>query len=444
MSYKQQVLNYKENMIKDLERLVSYNSVFTEGEGYPFGKTNAECLNEALNILERLGLKTYNLDNYAGYGEIGSGDQLIGIIGHMDIVPVGEGWDSDPLKLTLKNNKLYGRGSSDDKGPMVAAMYALKILIDNNTKFNKRIRIIVGSNEETGSKCLHHYVEKEGHIDYGFTPDGSFPGIFGEKGAIHSDFRIKNSKLKNVKAGQAYNVVCNKISFNIDNLKMDTSLFVDYLTTNNIKYEINNNDITVHGVAGHASTPEVGVNAISYAMAALKHANVSDPLVDYYMNHIGITTDGSKASLNITDEYGSTTLNIGFLNSIDNDIVGGIDIRYPVTVKPEDIEEKFYKAFGRNNIENFKLTKPLFFDPESPMIKALVKSYQKITNDTETKPMVIGGGTYSKGINNCIAFGGCFDDENTNMHDANEFIKVDNLLLQCEIYIEAIKNLLEL
>ena len=158
MNVNERVLAYKNEMIETLTKLVSYNSVLdTSDSAYPFGKANADCLNAALEICAANGMKTVNLDNYIGYGERGEGDQLIGVIGHLDIVPAGEGWDTDPFVLTEKDGKLYGRGSSDDKGCVVAALYALKILQDMNVPMNKRIRLILGSNEETGSKLLAQY-----------------------------------------------------------------------------------------------------------------------------------------------------------------------------------------------------------------------------------------------------------------------------------------------
>ena len=154
-----------ENMKKDLGRLVECPSVYSD-DMEPFGKANREVLDRALAMMEEKGLKTENLDYYCGYGETGEGDKLIGILAHLDVVPAGDGWDSDPFVMREKDGLLYGRGVSDDKGAAVASMYALKYLIDEKYPFKKRVRLILGCNEETNSNCIKHYVEKKGHIDF--------------------------------------------------------------------------------------------------------------------------------------------------------------------------------------------------------------------------------------------------------------------------------------
>ncbi|MDD5983493.1 MAG: M20/M25/M40 family metallo-hydrolase, partial [Solobacterium sp.] len=158
--------NNIDNMLNELGELVSYNSVYSEDVA-PFGLKNREVLDKALEIFESKGLKTKNLDYYCGYGEVGEGDEVIGILAHLDVVPCGEGWNSDPFKMTEKDGYVYGRGVTDDKGAVIASLYAIKYLLDTGYKFNKRVRLIVGCNEESGSRCIKHYVEKEGHIDYG-------------------------------------------------------------------------------------------------------------------------------------------------------------------------------------------------------------------------------------------------------------------------------------
>ena len=189
MEIQERVKSYEEAMLNDLATLVSYNSVQGEPQpDAPFGEVPAACLDKALEIAEGYGFTVKNVDHYAGYAEIGEGEQVIGVLAHLDVVPAGEGWKTDPFTLTRDGDRVYGRGTSDDKGAVVASMIAMKVLKDMNVPLTKRIRLILGTNEETGSKCLAHYVEKEGHIDMGFTPDGTFPGVHGEKGALGLDF----------------------------------------------------------------------------------------------------------------------------------------------------------------------------------------------------------------------------------------------------------------
>jgi len=451
MEIKEFIKLNEEKMIADLRTLVSYNSVSVfdkENKEAPFGQTCREVLDKALEIYEEAGMKVKNVDNYAGYAEVGQGDKLIGILGHLDVVPSGdEGWTYDPFELTRVGNKLFGRGSMDDKGPMVAALYAIKYLLQEKVELNKRIRLIVGVNEEKGSKCLDYYVAKEGHIDYGFTPDGSFPGIYGEKGHVAAWFNVKSSKIKSINGGQAMNAVCSKVEaevvkdFDLDKLK--NSLRENGLTCE-ASEEGNLVKLVVKGVAAHASMPELGKNAISFLMKALAEAGLEDNFVEYYNSHFGTYTDGFLLNCKIADKYGALTFNNGLISSQDDLITGSIDIRCPVTFDTKLVKDILERELNddRGRVSRISIGDPLFFDPNSTMVQALVSAYREVTSDFESQPMVIGGGTYSKGINNCIAFGGEFLNDDNHIHDVDEFIEVDKLLLQTEIYVKAIMNLL--
>ena len=451
MTTKERVYAYKDEIIASLARLVKYNSVEgTPTEAEPFGPTCAAVLKEALSMMEEHGLKTTNLDNYIGFGEIGEGDKLVGVLGHLDIVPAGEGWNTDPFTVTEKDGKLYGRGTSDDKGAMVASMYALQILQDEGYKFNKRVRLITGTNEETGSKCLAHYVEKEGHFDYGFTPDANFPGVYGEKGMVSARFSCNDSKIISVNGGEASNVVCNKCTTVLPNGFCDFDKVKQYLEKENLEYTLTDvaegKELVVRGVAAHASTPYLGRNAISYTFQALAFAGSDDPLVTKYNALIGLATDGSNCNIKYEDKYGALTFNNGVIKTTDEGITGTIDIRTGLLVKSEEIAERMQKAFDTIglNLQMRGLVAPLFYEPNTPWVQAMVKAYRDVTGDMDTQPMTIGGGTYAKGINNCIGFGCEFVGDDNHIHDANEFVKISDLLLQVEIYVETIKNLCEL
>lgn len=450
MAIKNRIKNYEKEMISVLAELVAFNSVNeTATKDAPFGQTNKECLEKALTICERYGLRSTNLDNYIGYGEIGNGADIIGVLGHLDVVPAGEGWNFDPFELTQVDRKLFGRGTSDDKGPVVAALFALKVLQDEGYVFNKRVRLIMGSNEEMGSACLKHYVEKEGHFQYGFTPDAFFPGVFGEKGSIGGWFGHK-SKIIDVAGGLAGNVVCNHCTIKVHKNDLNIDLFSQALSEKNLKFKITDiNDtyqLDVYGIAAHASTPEQGVNAISFAMEALKKAGFVDDFVDLYNNLIGLKTDGSLCGIKLNDKYGSLTLNVGVIKKEDSNVLASLDIRVPITIDSQEVANSLKTAFSKYQAELTisRVSSPLFFEPNSPLVLSLLDAYQKVTHDYASQPGTMGGGTYARGVNNCIGFGGVMQNDNNHMHDANEFIDIDQLLLQTEIYVQAIKNLCKL
>ncbi len=438
-----------ENILNDLKDLVAYKSTYSD-DLKPFGSENRKALDYMLEKMKKEGFNVKNLDYYAGYGEVGSGKQLIGILGHLDVVPAGEGWDSDPFKMVIKDGKCYGRGVTDDKGGVISSYYALKYLIDTGYTFNKRVRMILGCNEESGFNCIDYYVEKEGHIDYGFTPDGSWPGIYGEKGVYRCNIITSNSKIKLIKGGEAVNAVCNKVNVLIAKKDLNIDLFVSSLKEFNIKYniEILNDDynITVFGTAAHASMPELGKNAISYLFYALNKANFNDELTSYYVDKIGLSYNGENGNINFKDDYGVLTLNVGKIYQENENIIFTIDIRFPVTFSGDKIKDEVVKNFSKSGfiVENWDISEPLFKDPNSPMLLALKDAYQKVTNDKESQMMVIGGGTYAKGIKNCIAFGPEFPGIDYHIHDVNEEVSIEDIKKNILIYIQALKNLNEM
>ena len=429
--------NY-ENMLNDLKRLVKYNSVLCDDEK-PFGSQNRKVLEEAILMMNEKGFNTKNVDYYACYGEVGQGDKTIGVVCHLDIVPAGEGWESNPFEVVQKGDRLYGRGVSDDKGAAVASMYAIKYLLDTNYQFKKKVRLILGCNEETGSKCIKHYVQKEGGVDMGFTPDGEFPGIYAEKGMISGVFKAK-SKIVSIKGGEASNIVCKKVECELPSDSYDATKFKKYLDDNNIKYEINDNTVTVFGVAAHASAPDSGINAMSYLMEALYNADFNDEYVDLYHKYIGLFVHGEKLGmLPLKDDETDTSVNIGVIKKEGDLILSSVDIRFPITRTVDDCK-KVLENIEPLEIKN--MINPLYFEKDSPMIKAMLKAYRDVTGDNSDM-IAIGGGTYAKSINNIIAFGCAFNEEENHIHDANESLGIKDFKKQVEIYIEAIKNLNE-
>ena len=435
-----------DNMINDLASLVNINTELSDDEK-PFGSNNIKVLNTTLNLFEKYGLKTTNLDNYCGFGEVGSGDKTIGIVAHLDVVPAGDGWKTDPFKLTRIDDTLYGRGVSDDKGAVIASLYALKYLIDTNYEFKKKVRLIVGCNEETGSKCIKHYVEKEGNVDMGFTPDGNFPGIYAEKGRIGASV-VGKTKIIEIYGGDVSNAVCKKVTCKVLKNDLDLDKFMKYLDQYDIKYEINVKDeltIIVYGKAAHASTPELGVNAFNYLMEALFEAGYNDIYVNNFHKYFGLDLYGEKVGFKeLEDDISNTTVNFGVISKKGDTLESTIDIRYPV----KTTKEKALDVIDSISSDDFKFvdrhaSSPIFFDVNSPMIKALDKAYRDVTKDYDSKMEAIGGGTYAKSIKGIIAFGCEFQGENNHIHDVDERLSIDSFIKQVEIYIEAIKNLNE-
>lgn len=450
MKRMEQIEPLTEEMIAALARLVKHNSV--EGEplpGKPFGQGPAAALKEALEIAGEMGFATANMENYCGYAQMGSGKVLIGLCAHLDVVPAGEGWNTDPFTLTRIGDVLYGRGATDDKGAVIASLYAMKLVRESGVPLNKRIRLIMGCNEETGSRCMAYYAKHGEPVTAGFTPDGNFPGIHGEKGSCHMLATSKCTRIISMNGGFVSNAVCNRCETVIpgDSVEEDLlrgALAKSPLNTWEVRCADNTIVIDATGVAAHASTPLLGINAAGETMKALKYAGMRDDFVDFYLTHIGTECDGAGIGCKVSDAYGPLTLNNGIVRTENGVISCTIDIRYPVTLTPDQL-----RSMAQPNLEDEKgrivieyIGEPLFYPEESPLVQKLLKAYQEVTGDYESKPEVIGGGTYAKSVPGIIAFGCEFPGDENHIHDANESLPVRDFQRQVDIYTQAILNLL--
>lgn len=450
MEIREKIDSLSEEMIENLGRLVAIDSQMGASvEGKPFGEGPAKALEEGLKIAQEMGFRTVNLDNYCGYAEMGEGDEIVGIAAHLDIVPVGGGWTYEPLALTREGACLYGRGTTDDKGPVIEALYAMKLLRETGIPLKKRVRLIMGCNEENGSKCMEHYNQVAEELSCGFTPDADFPCIHGEMGHMDMVAYSKNTKILSMNGGFVSNAVCDECTTVIptqDGLKqrLEKVLADTKLTTFTVREQDGEIHIFAKGVPAHASTPILGVNAAGVTFAALEEAGFEDDFVKFYNTHIGTSCDGAGIGLKAEDAYGSLTMCNGIVSTEDGVITCSIDIRVPVTLTEAEVrrmcEGKLEDENGR--MEILEIGDPLFYPRESPIVEALYQAYTDVTGDTEHPPKVIGGGTYAKSLKNIIAFGPEKPGIDYRIHSADEFIRISDMKEAVLIYMEAIRNLL--
>lgn len=442
---KAKVAEVTPDIIRDLEKLVSYPSYY-QTDAAPFGKAAADCLEAALQMGRDYGFKAVDLDHYAGYIEMGRGDEVIGVVGHLDVVPVSDSWQTDPFVLTRQGDRLYGRGTSDDKGGVLCSLAAMRIIRDLGVPLNRRIRLIMGCNEESGSAGLRYYLQKEGAVDMGFTPDGSFPVVFGEKGMIHGAFCGHTDKIMAIAGGTAFNAVPAKVTMELTPGQFDEQAFTAFITghqlTVSIEHQPDRDKVTVLGVSAHASTPELGRNAISYAMEGLYQAGFDDPFTTAYHEKIGLGYYGEGLGVDVSDQYGRLTMNLGVAEKRGDAVVVSVDIRFPVTMKHQPLEAALAEN-GGGHIQELNGVDPLFFPLDSPMIKALLDAYYGVTHSA-LKPFTMGGGTYARTMPNIVAFGCDTQEYNWHIHDDNEFVTIGSLQTQTEVYAHALLNLLAL
>jgi len=434
---------YKKELLDDLKSLVSIPSVLdTSDKNNPFGKNINKSLEKILLISERLGFKIF-YNKYYGYAEIGSGEELIGVLGHVDVVPAGnlDKWETDPFNPVVKDGKLYGRGTQDDKGPTLAAMYGVKALMDEGTEFNKRIRFIFGLDEENLWRSIHKYLENEEAPDYSFTPDSVFPMINAEKGLLQAKITLDEKSPVRVVAGNAFNAVPDGAVYTGEKkAALKTALKkLEY------DYKVTDEGIEVIGVGSHASKPSEGENAITRLIEglwAIGYKSKGIQLINEVFNH---KLSGEGFIENCSDEVsGPLTVNLGKVEMDDAHQMIGLDIRIPVTFDKNIVVSKLkekVESFGFKYNE-YDYLKSIYIPEDHFMVQKLRKVFEEETG-LDSKPLSSGGATYARAIDNCLAYGALFPGDEKVEHKANEYIKIENLYKCVDIYSNTIKALLK-
>ena len=439
-------LNSQEELLENLGKFVAINSVYDEetvDKENPFGKGVSNALNFIAALAKTDGFKVTNYANKVVEILCGEGKNIT-ILAHADVVPAGTGWDQDPFKMVDHGEYLTGRGVADDKGPLLAAYYAMRAVRDNHLKGNYQIRFIVGGNEESGSAGVEYYFKalKKPQPDFGFSPDAEFPIIFAEKGIINFEVKTK-FKIKHVdyiKGGVASNSVIEKCE-----VKMDyDDEFTNHLKEKQIDVEMSREDkkmiLVFKGKAAHGSTPEEGVNAGMIALSAL---------ADFYKNEKLLTLVGAYSNLQgygldaygNSDEMGHNSVNVGILNYDGKQFSMIVNFRYVNTCNPIVMKENI-KFKSKPFSVSFLGESPLLYYPkETILVSTLLKAYQDETGDKTSKPKAIGGGTYAKEASNIVAFGAEFPGWNSHMHSPGEQVKKADLFKSVSIYAKAIVDL---
>ena len=440
MNYKKLLEPYKVDMLDALRRFVQIPSVYDEKtitKEMPYGKDVNDALDYVARLGERFGFDVDKCDGHAVELSIGEGEKLIGIYAHADVVPVSGTWISEPFTPDIRDGNIYGRGTSDDKGPMIAAFYAVKALKDNGLLRNYRVKIVVGGDEERGSSCLEYYFEKlhKEYPTYGFTPDSDFPLIYGEKEIIDfwPSLKIKIPHVKSIEGGVATNAVNDKTTIELD----DPTALVEYLKKNNKQFEVNGNKVTVIGKSCHGSTPQEGVNAALISLIALGEIyNV--PEIKAIGEGLSETSGKAFNGFAHSDLLKDTTYCVGLISYKEDELKFSVNFRYPENVNYKEYVNRFDKAYGTKSVTKGEPNRHLLFDPKSPLVQTLLKAYQEESGDYKSEVLTTGGGTYAKHAKNTIAFGALFPGRVSTMHEPNEYMPLEDFYLSAVIYAHAI------
>lgn len=413
--------NYFDDIVKNISQIVAIDSSQSAAEeGKPFGDGAARALDYFLSLASYLGFETKNYDNYVGEVSFGSGEDFA-VLAHLDVVPAGNGWTHAPFggEIDEANGRIWGRGTMDDKGPAIITLFALKALKDSGFKPKKRIKLILGCNEESGWGCIEHYNKVAKMPETGISPDADFPVIYAEKGILHIKVRMPpNESFNNLKGGDAANMVCAYCEVN-------ASADEEKMKIYNLRND--NGKLICRGKSAHGSTPEKGVNAIK-------------PVMEYLglQNEVKALFEDKLGLKDFKDETGELTLSPNVIEQTEEGIFVTCDVRYPSTCKREEIITVLDGCGYPYEILHEQA--PLFNDKDGELITTLLGVYNEVTG-ANAKPVAIGGGTYARALKNGAAFGPEEDGEESTIHQPDEYITFEKIRKCFKIYKLALERL---
>lgn len=470
IDWKKEVEARKDDLLNDLIDLLKVKSEREDDKvtaDAPFGPGPRDALLHMLAYGERDGFIVKNVDNYAGHIEYGEGEETLGIFGHMDVVPAGDGWDTDPYNPVIKDNKIYARGSSDDKGPTIAAYYGMKIIKELGLPLSKKIRFVVGSDEESGWADMDYYFQHEEKPDFGFSPDAEFPIINGEKGNVTLGLHFQGNNegdylLNSFAAGLRENMVPGAASAVLTVPSSDEAAgmeksFFDFIEANPVTGTITAENETVKievvGKGAHGASPQSGINAGTFLALFLDsyafgggakqfiHAAAAYVHEDFYGEKLGVAYEDEK--------MGKLTMNAGLFAFKENqagtqaDNFIALNFRYPKGVTAEGLEIGIERTLGMQGAtitRNDRNMEPHYVPLEDPLVATLLQVYEDHTGEKGYE-QIIGGGTYGRLLERGVAYGAMFPGYTDTMHQANEFMSLDDLFNAAVIYADAIYRL---
>ncbi len=435
---------YFNDIVQSTVDILRFDSSMKPAEdGYPFGKETADCLEFFLQLASSMGFETHNYDNYVGEVVFGEGKEFA-ILAHLDVVPAGSGWkyppfggeiNDDPSDGGVTGTKIWGRGAMDDKGPAIVCLYCLKALKDAGILPSRKIKLIVGCNEECGWKCIDHYNAVAVMPEEGFTPDADFPVIYAEKGILHftTRFPVNDSPITALKAGERANMVCDYAEAILT--KKAGRKLVGYenpIVGTTFSYDNTTNILRVRGKSAHGSTPDKGANALQALLCFLASFN-EDCKKAYDLLFADVTELKT-----MQDETGYLTMSPDVADFKDGVLKITTDIRFPSTHAKEEITDKLKAYDVEYSIDNYQA--PLYNDPNGELISTLIRIFNETTGKNDT-PIAIGGGTYARALKCGCAFGPERENDEATIHQANEYITFEQIEFMSRIYYNAIKAL---
>ncbi len=422
-----------------LAKLIKIPSV-SRGEpekGMPLGRHVNDALENALALSERLGFTARSLDGYCGYADYGAGEETLLIMAHLDVVPAGPAWTSDPFTMTERDGRLFGRGVLDDKGAAVSALYALAAVKEAGIPLKRKVRVLFGCDEERDWAGIERYQQTEPEPTLAFTPDGCYPLVNSEKGIAHATYarRMDHSEVR-ISCGFAANVIPGEAEATLPFAAEPVKAKKGFAMTNE------GNVLRAVGRGGHASCPEDAKNAMLMLLSALQEQPLSgdDAFVAGALSALlGFDLHGEGFGLDVTDESGRLTLSADMLEWGEDEVSLTLDCRHPFSVTAEKLFETMDEAFAALGFtRTYKKTSAgHFIDPNSELVTKLLTVYENATGK-KAKPLSIGGGTYARAFQNAVAFGTEPEGEVSQCHMPDESVAVEDVRFNTRVIADAI------
>ncbi|MEA4814051.1 MAG: Sapep family Mn(2+)-dependent dipeptidase [Oscillospiraceae bacterium] len=454
---------HRDEMLGDIKTLVAIRSVSGAPDGdKPFGAEPARALETALTLAKKYGFEQVaNIDNYVGTVEIGEGEAKLGMLAHLDVVPEGSGWtECGPFDGAEKDGKLFGRGVSDDKGPAITALYAMRCIKDLGLPVKNKVRLILGTSEETGSQDIEYYFKHYPTPPMVFSPDGEYPILNIEKGQLRPEFDASFAeckelpRIKAISGGTVLNAVPPLADAEVEGMSAADvrAYFAEVEKRTGASFEAEDvsggTKITCHGANAHASTPAQGVNAITAIIEMLCGLPLAPcggieklRAVRALMPHG--ETDGKSLGIACGDDIsGSLTASLDIFSYDGEKLNAKIDSRVPICGGEERLfailKDKAEKAGITARL--VALEHPHHTDENSELVRELKKVYSDYTG-LEAKCIYMGGGTYVHNIDGGVGFGCEFPGVDTHMHGPDEFVRIDDLIVSGEMFAQIIADL---
>ena len=447
---------YKNDMLETLSRLIAIPSVKGEAElNMPYGRNVFRALMMMLDRAERLDLESVNLFGHMGYATYGSGSETFAILTHLDVVPAGEGWETDPFQAVIKDGRIYGRGAVDDKGAAVAALYALHAVKNSCISLNKQVKVFFGCDEESGWGDIDYYKAHYPELDYVISPDAFFPIINREKGTLHIRlFRAcgvseSGTAILSLQSGSRPNIVPNKARCTLlaprETIAQMAEVFGEGLPASlRVEGEDGRVEVYCEGKAAHGAHPELGVNALCYLLAFLNILPLSDGAAEQFTyalaSKVGLEIDGRTLGIAGSDELsGALSVNLGAMELREDGMEAKLDIRFPISMNTAEIFSKVRDVFAPLGIEAEILhaMEPHYVDENTPFIQSLKRVYEDQFGE-EAECCCCAGATYARAFKNSVAFGPVPKDRPDVEHGPNEYMQIDDIVKLAEVIAAAI------